>query len=102
MQQVMEFARDEEDEEEGETEGGGWEEERIRRKQAKHRAIPSQCCWRGCNLTLRQVAIRACVRMRVCACVCVCSRAPASTPRAVSRTTVGVGEEGRGAMQTNG
>lgn len=45
MQQVMEFTRDEEDEEEGETEDGGWEEERIRRKQAEHSAIPSQRCW---------------------------------------------------------
>lgn len=44
----------------------GEEEERIRDKQVEHTAIPSQHCWEGCNLTLRQVCnqspgVRACV-----------------------------------------
>lgn len=50
-----------------ENEGGSGD----KRQQAEHTVIPSQqCCW-GCNLTLRQVAIRACVCMQVCASLCV-------------------------------
>lgn len=51
----------------GENEGGSED----KRQQAEHTVIPSQqCCW-GCNLTLRQVAIRACVCMQVCSRLCV-------------------------------
>lgn len=50
-----------------ENEGGSGD----KRQQAEHTVIPSQqCCW-GCNLTLRQVTIRACVCMQVCASLCV-------------------------------
>lgn len=48
--------------------GDGGEEERIRDKQVEHTAIPSQHCWGGCNLTLRQVRNQS---PGVHACVCV-------------------------------